>query len=61
MGEDKIVFVLLGVLFTALTSINAEKLECPCECHCSTDYTAVKCRGLEKFPALKFAGDVRSL
>lgn len=62
MTEDKIlIYLLFGTLFSAFTPIKAEKIDCPSKCHCSTDFIAVKCRGLDKFPVFEFAADVRSL
>ena len=62
MSVDKEVFYLflLGTLLTTLSPITAEKI-CPSKCNCSTDFTAIKCRGLDKFPVLEFAVDVRTL
>lgn len=62
MAVGKIVIcLLLGILVTALKPTKAAKIYCPRKCHCSSDYIAVKCRGLDKFPVLEQATAVRSL
>lgn len=54
--------VLLGVIFTALTPVQAAKeLGCPSKCHCSPGFTAVKCPGLEAFPVFNFSSSVQTL
>ena len=53
---------LLGAIFTVLTPIEAaEEFGCPSNCHCSTDFTAVKCPGMEAFPVFNFSGSVQTL
>lgn len=53
---------LLGAIFTVLTPIEAaEEFGCPSNCHCSTDFTAAKCPGMEAFPVFNFSGSVQTL
>ena len=56
-----VIYLIFGTLFAPITPINAENNHCPSKCHCSNDFTAVKCRGFDNFPVLEFAPDVRAL
>lgn len=53
--------LLLAIFIAILTPAKTEKVQCPNKCHCSTDFTTVKCRGFDKFPVLEFAAGVRTL
>ena len=54
-------YLLFATFIAILTPTKTEKVQCPNKCHCSTDFTTVKCRGFDKFPVLDFAAGVRTL
>ena len=51
-----VVFVLIVLLSSAQA-----KDECPLQCDCSSDFSVVRCRDMDKFPVFDFSSKVKTL